>query len=472
MGNYEHTVEGLSPAKQALLDFRLKQQELRAERVIGRRRQREWAPLSYAQQRLWFLQQLEPENPAYHVHAAVKLQGRLDTEALKRSLGEIVRRHEALRTQFVMEGEEAVQKISAEWQVEVPVVDLSCWGAEERERETVRLAIEEARTPFDLARGGLFRARRLQWRDGENVLLLTMHHIVSDGWSVGVLVRELGELYSAYARGKESGLTELSIQYGDFSAWQREYLQGEVLEEHLQYWRQQLGGDLPVLELPTDHARPRVRSYRGAQHRFRVGITLTEKLKELSRREGATLFMTLLAVFDVLLARYSGQEDIVAGTPIANRTRLETEELIGFFVNTLVLRTDIKGNPSIREVVERVKRTAVEAYAHQDAPFERLVEELQPNRDLSRTPLFQVMFVLQNEPATDTQTLAGLKLSAIEYDREVAKFDLSLMVGWKGCWSTTRTCSSARPSNGWRGTGCIFWSRWRRTRDGGCGSWS
>src|SRR5438034_897171 len=258
--------------------------------------------------------------------------------------------------------------------------------------------MEESGTPFDLGRGPLLRGKLLRLGEEEHALLLTMHHIVSDGWSVGVLVRELGVLYEAYAGGKESPLPELPIQYADYAEWQREYLQGEVLEEQLGYWRKQLGGELPVVELPGDHVRPAVRSYRGAQQELRVSREVTEKLKQRSREEGATLFMTLLAAFDVLLARYSGQEELVVGTPIANRTRVETEELIGCFVNTLVLRVDASGNPSFCELLRRVKQVALEAYAHQDIPFEKLGEELQPKRDLSRTAVFQGMFVLQNVP--------------------------------------------------------------------------
>src|SRR5205823_8798572 len=241
-------------------------------------------------------------------------------------------------------------------------------GVEERERETLRLAIEEASIPFDLGRGPLLRGKLLRLGEEEHVLLLTMHQIVSDGWSVGVLVRELGVLYEAYAGGKESPLPELPIQYADYAEWQREYLQGEVLEEQLEYWRKQLGGELPVVELPGDHVRPAVRSYRGAQQELRVSREVTEKLKQVSQKEGATLFMTLLAAFDVLLARYSGQEELVVGTPIANRTRVETEELIGCVVNTLVLRVDASGNPQYREVVQRAEKVALEGGVAPDVP--------------------------------------------------------------------------------------------------------
>src|SRR5437870_4398163 len=367
-------VEGLSPAKRTLLDLRMKKKEAEAavEGGIPHREGRQKAALSFAQQRLWFLQQLETESPAYNVYGSVKLKGRLNEEALRRSLKEIVRRHEALRTRFVEVEGRAMQVVGDRVEVELPVIELS--GVEERERETLRLAIEEASIPFDLGRGPLLRGKLLRLGEEEHVLLLTVHHIVSDGWSVGVLVRELGVLYEAYAAGKESPLPELPIQYADYAEWQRENLQGEVLEEQLEYWRKQLGGELPVVELPGDHVRPAVRSYRGAQQEWRVSREVTEKLKQMSQKEGATLFMTLLAAFDVLLARYSGQEELVVGTPIANRTRVETEELIGCFVNTLVLRVDASGNPQFRELVQRVKKVALEGYAHQDVPFEKLVE--------------------------------------------------------------------------------------------------
>src|SRR5213594_4160281 len=418
-------VEGLSPAKRTLLDLRMKKKEAEAavEGGIPHREGRQKAALSFAQQRLWFLQQLETESPAYNVYGSVKLKGRLNEEALRRSLKEIVRRHEALRTRFVEVEGRAMQVVGDGAEVELPIIELS--GVQERERETLRLAIEEANIPFDLGRGPLLMGKLLRLGEEEHVLLLIVHHIVSDGWSVGVLVRELGVLYEAYAAGKESPLPELPIQYADYAEWQREYLQGEVLEEQLEYWRKQLGGELPVVELPGDHVRPAVRSYRGAQQELRVSREVTEKLKQMSQKEGATLFMTLLAAFDVLLARYSGQEELVVGTPIANRTRVETEELIGCFVNTLVLRVDTSGNPRFCELLRRVKQVALEAYAHQDVPFEKLVEELQPKRDLSRTALFQVMFVLQNVPMAEMK-LEGLTLSEVEIDRQVAKFDLTV----------------------------------------------
>jgi amino acid adenylation domain-containing protein/non-ribosomal peptide synthase protein (TIGR01720 family) len=381
-------------------------------------------PLSFAQQRLWFLDQLVPDNPFYNMPSAVRLQGQLDVAALVQSLNEVVRRHEALRTTFATVEGQPVQVIAPTLTVPLPVVDLSELPEAEREAEVRRLVVEEARRPFALAQGPLVRAQVLRLGAKEHVVLLMLHHIVSDAWSMEVLLRELGVLYAAFAQGQPSPLPELPVQYADFALWQRQWLQGEVLEAQQAYWQGQLR-EVPVLELPTDHPRPALPSFRGATYPFVVPTSLAAALKALSQREGATLFMTLLAAFQILLARYSRQEDIVVGSPIANRTRLETEGLIGFFVNTLVLRTDLRGNPSFRELLGRVREVCLGAYAHQDLPFEQLVEELQPVRDLSRTPLVQVMFVLQNAslPALE---FPGFTLTPVEVDRGAAHFDLTL----------------------------------------------
>ncbi|WP_414574316.1 condensation domain-containing protein, partial [Nostoc sp. CCY 9925] len=294
----------------------------------------------------------------------------------------------------------------------------------EREAETMRLASEEAQRPFDLSQGPLLRATLLRLDEKENVLLLTMHHIVSDGWSTGVLVREIAVLYEAFSAGKLSPLPELPIQYTDFAYWQRQWLQGEVLETQLAYWKQQLAGAPQVLELPTDYNRPAVQTFQGASEPLVLPKALSEGLKTLSQQEGVTLFMTLLAAFKVLLHRYTKQDDIMVGTPIANRNRTETEGLIGFFVNTLVIRTELSDNPSFQKFLTQVREVALGAYAHQDLPFEKLVEELQPERNLSHTPLFQVMFVLQNAPIPPLK-LSGLSLSPLKLNTTTAKFDLT-----------------------------------------------
>ncbi|MET0622967.1 MAG: amino acid adenylation domain-containing protein [Pyrinomonadaceae bacterium] len=388
-------------------------------------------PLSFAQQRLWFIHQLEPENATYHIASAVHISGALDAGALGQSLAEIVRRHEVLRTSFtVVEGQPA-QVISPDTGFDLPVVDLSGMTDEEREEERRRLAREEASRPFDLTRGPLLRATLLRLSGEEHALLFAMHHIVSDGWSVGVMVRELAALYESYASGGESPLEELKVQYADYAAWQRERLAGEVLETQLDYWRRQLAGASPMLDLPTARPRQVVQTFRGAGAPLELSPELTERLKALASAEGVTLFMALLGAFQALLWRYTGQDDILVGTPIANRTRAETEPLIGFFVNTLVLRARPSAGQTFRELLREAREAALGAYAHQEVPFERVVEELQPERTLSHAPLFQVMFALQNAPAAPLK-LASLKLNLVEIPPETARFDLTLSLAEDG----------------------------------------
>src|SRR5436309_1745516 len=336
---------------------------------------------SFAQQRLWVLDQLDSGMTAYNNGGAVRFKGVLNVPAFERTLDEVVRRHEALRTTFCLLSEGPMQVVHPAGRFPLEICDLSQLPQPEREAKVRVVATEEAETCFDLGRGPLLRGKLLRLGEEEHVLLLTMHHIVSDGWSVGVLARELGVLYEAYAAGKESPLPALPIQYADYAEWQRENLQGEVLDEQLEYWRKQLGGELPVVELPGDHVRPAVRSYRGAQQELRVSREVTEKLKQVSQKEGATLFMTLLAAFDVLLARYSGQEERVVGTPIANRTRVETEELIGCFVNTLVLRVDASGNPRVCEMLGRADQEVVGGGRDADKHMWRVGEEWSRWRD-------------------------------------------------------------------------------------------
>ncbi len=380
-------------------------------------------PLSFAQQRLWFIDQMEPGSDVYNVPVAVRLQGSLNQEALAQTLSEVIRRHEVLRTRFGTVAGRAVQVIEAAAPVELVVEELSALEVGEREARVREWAGQEAATPFDLNRGPLLRVKLLRLGEQEHVVLLTMHHIVSDGWSVGVLIKEVGTLYAAYVAGEESPLAELPIQYADFALWQRAYLQGEVLEQQLGYWRRQLSEAPRLLELPSDHPRPAVRSFRGAVERFELDQELSEKLRALSQRESVTLFMLLLAVFKVLLMKYSGQADLVIGADVANRNRAETENLIGFFVNMLVLRTDLSGDPTFRDLLQRVREVCLEAYAHQDLPFEKLVEELQPERSLNHSPLFQVVLVLQNAPLKELH-LPELTLSPVGGESGTAKFDL------------------------------------------------
>ncbi len=384
-------------------------------------------PLSFAQQRLWFIDQLDPGNPVYNFPVAVRLKGSLNLSALAQSLNEIVRRHEALRTTFSTVDGQPIQVIASRLTIGLPIIDLRELSEVAREKEVQRLVVEEARRPFDLAKGPLLRASVLRLAEDEQVGLLTMHHIVSDGWSAGILIHEMATLYQSYSSESPSPLPELPIQYADFAYWQREWLQGAVLQRQLDYWKEQLDGAPPLLELPEDHPRPAVQTFRGGHQSLLLPKAVGNALSALSRDEATTLFMTLLAAFKVLLHCYTRQDDLVVGTPVANRNRLEIEGLIGFFVNALVLRTDLSGNPSFRELVRRVRKVCVDAYAHQDLPFERLVEELHIERDLSRNPLFQVMFVLQNVPMRAVE-LPGLSLNPVIAEGGTTHFDLTLHI--------------------------------------------
>jgi len=343
-------------------------------------------PMSYAQQRIWFLDQFQPGSPFYNIPTAMRLTGRLDVDALRRAVNEIVRRHEALRTTFRSIRGEPCQIILPRLTLDLPVVSLEGLPVEEREVAALRLARDEARKPFDLARGPLLRFNLLRLAEDDHVALVTMHHIVSDGWSVSVFVRELSILYAAFSRGLPSPLPELPIQYADFAEWQREWLQGEVLERQYAYWEKQLQGPVPIVELPGDRPRPPVQTANGATLHTKLPRSLIDRLHALSRQEGATLFMTLLAGFKVLLHRYTGLSDLPVGTPIANRTRAELEPLIGIFINTLVLRTrfeDQGGDITFRELLRRVRQVALQAYEHQDLPFEQVVEQVNPARSLA-----------------------------------------------------------------------------------------
>lgn len=384
-------------------------------------------PLSFAQQRLWFLEQLQP-GAAYNLARAIRLRGTLNRAALEQSFDEIIRRHEVLRTSFSAVDGQPLQVIATAVNLELPLVDLSGLPAPECEQEIHCLAKQEVQQPFDLTQAPLLRLRLLQLADEDYLLLVTLHHSIADGWSAGILVREVAALYRFFSTGDpapaNSILPELPVQYADFAVWQRQWLQGEVLEAQLAYWRQQLS-DCPVLELPTDRSRLPIQTFRGKTRSWQFSRSLSEDLKHLSQRQGVTLFMTLLAAFKTLLYRYTGQTDILVGSPIANRNQAQIEELIGFFVNTLVLRTDLSGNPSFRNLLEQVREKTLGAYAHQDLPFEKLVEVLQPDRSLSHSPLFQVMFAFQNAPL-ETLTLPGLDLELLELESDAARFDLTL----------------------------------------------
>ncbi|HEX8338808.1 MAG TPA: condensation domain-containing protein, partial [Pyrinomonadaceae bacterium] len=367
-------------------------------------------PLSFAQQRLWFLNQLDPDSTVFNLPDAARLSGPLNVGALERSLDEIVRRHEVLRTSFVSDDGQPRASAAPSLKLPLTVTDLRDLPADERLKAAEREAAADAWRPFDLEAGPLLRVRLLRLDEEDYVFLLTMHHIVSDAWSRGIFLRELITLYEAFAEGRPSPLAPLTVQYADFAAWQRERLQGEALEERLAFWKRQLSDAPAALELPTDRPRQTGRGYEGAVYGFTLPAELVEALKELSRREGVTLFMVLLAAFKTLLYRYTRQSDIVVGMPAAGRGVTEVEGLIGFFINTLVLRTDLSGDPSFRGLLARVRDVSLQALAHEDMPVEKLVEELQPERNLDRNPLWQVMFSLQNAPS-ESLTARGLTFS-------------------------------------------------------------
>ncbi|HKY28110.1 MAG TPA: condensation domain-containing protein, partial [Pyrinomonadaceae bacterium] len=395
-------------------------------------------PLSFAQQRLWFLSQLDPESPSYNIRYAIRISGPLNVPALERALSTIVDRHESLRTVFRTVDEEPVQIVLPDQSFTLETIDVTDRPAEEREDKALRLLTEAAARPFDLVNEAAFRTLLIKLGDQDHILFVNAHHIVSDGWSMAILFRELGLFYEANAAGRVAQLPELKIQYADYAAWQRSWLQGKRLEDLLEYWKSHLAGAPPVLELPLDKPRPASQGSRGEKVSRVLSEDLTEAVLSFSQREGTTVFMTLLAAFQILLASYTRRDDIMVGTDLANRTRVETEGLIGFFVNLLPIRTRLSGNPSFSELLRQVKEVFLEADAHQELPFEKLVEELKPPRDLSRNPLVQVLFVMQNTPQAVLE-LPGLKLEWLELGTETSRFDVVLFVsesaaGIRGTW--------------------------------------
>jgi amino acid adenylation domain-containing protein len=385
---------------------------------------------------LWFLQRLDPDSVAYNLQANIPLPGHLDLHALERALTELVRRHEVLRTTFVDGGGGPTAVIGDPGPVAVPVSDLAALAGPERAGTAERLAAEEVRAPFSLARGPAFRLRLIRMSEKDHQLLFTQHHILTDGWSIALLVEEVLALYHAFASGERPPNPEPAFQYADFAHWQRQWLQGDVLERRLAYWRAELAGAPPALELPTDRPRPAVQSFNGATLDFQLPEELSQQIHALSRAEGVTPFMTLLAAFQAVLARYAGQDDVVVGTANGNRSPVETERMLGLFVNTLVLRTDLSGDPTFKELLSRVRKVALGAFAHGDLPFEKLVEDVAPPRDLARSPIFQVLFVMQNTPleALARSAPAG---GGVIGDRGTAAYELSLYLidtgkGFKG----------------------------------------
>ena len=418
MSDLQKLLASLSPEKRKLLELQLKKKGSAFNTF----------PLSYAQRRLWFLEQLLPGNTAYNIPAAVRLKGRLNIPAVEKGLQAVIRRHEVLRTTFTTVNGNPMQVIHRHLEIPLQLVDLSAVNGDDQEARLQQEMRRIAGMPFALEKGPLMRITLFRLNPEEHVLFVVMHHIISDGWSVGVFIREFSEWYTAALHHRDPRLPDLPIQYVDFAQWQRKWLRGEQRRRQLDYWKQVLGDDLPVLELPTDFPRPPVRRYRGGCVEAVFPAELVKRLHRFSNDHQSTLFMTLLAAFYVLLFRYTGQEDITVGTPIANRNREETENLIGFFVNTLVLRARFSGLWTFEQVLETVRRNALGAFAHQDLPFEMLVEELSPPRDTSHTPLFQVMFVHQNLPSREFR-LPGLTLSPVKLDTGAAKFDLTLTVG-------------------------------------------
>ncbi|HEX2051260.1 MAG TPA: condensation domain-containing protein, partial [Actinomycetota bacterium] len=428
-----------APRRVAQLDTRERRELL--GRLIDRRGRRskerlarrvapgERVPASMAQQRLWFLDQLAPGNPFYNVPFALRIRGDLDVDALRRAVTEIVTRHDALRTTFVGEGGVPYQVVSPPGEIEFPVTDLTSLPESERDDAAMRAACEDAARPFDLARGPLFRAGLIRISERDHVLTTTTHHIVIDGTSIEVMARELSALYGAFSTGRPSPLPELEVQYPDFSEWQRENTSGDELEKHLDYWREKLAG-LSVLDMPTDRPRPREQTFRGAVAMRVVPRDVLDALKAYANRAGGSLFIGLLAAFDALLHRYTGQDDVVLGSMTAGRVRREIEPLIGFFVNTIVVRTDVGGNPTYAELVERVKRDIFDARTHDAVPFERLVDELDAERDKSRNPLFQISFTGQNSALFGGGFVLGdAEVSQFPVDPGVSRFDLSVQVG-------------------------------------------
>jgi amino acid adenylation domain-containing protein len=411
MNDVAARLQGLSPAgKRALL----------ARLLVLQKSRGKTAPLSYAQRRLWFLEQLVPNNPFYNDPSATRFEFPVNHAALERSLGEIIRRHEALRTSFEAPDGEPRQRVLPPQPFVLPVTDLSHLPEPRREAEALRLAGEYARTPFDVSKPPLLRAALITLAPSEHVFVLTMHHIVCDGWSMKVFFEELGVLYRAFVEGRPSPLPELPLQYTDFTLWQREWLEGSVLREQLEFWRGRLAG-LRNLELPTDRPRPAVPTFKGGREPIAITPEVNRALQSLCERLSVTPFMALLAAFQLLLSRHTGQDDIAVGCPVANRSRPELEKLIGFFVNTLVMRTDLSGNPTFQDVLGRVREVALSTYAHQDLPFEKLVEELQPERDPSRNPLFQVTFQILSDYESEG---AGGLFKSVNVELPTSKFDL------------------------------------------------
>ena len=421
--------DALSAERYELLQLLLEEEGIDISRsLILPQRRPARIPLSFAQQRLWFIDQINPGSPAYNIHLPVRILGRLDDAALEQAVNEIARRHETLRTSFRSEDGDYFQVIAPARPAALKIIDLT--GLTENEGQSLAqdLMTGEARRPFDLSAGPLLRTCLIRLAPGDQIAMLTTHHIISDAWSMGVLIGEVGKLYEAFAKGEPSPLPEIAVQYADYAIWEQNRFQGEALEQETAYWRQKLGGPLPALDLSIARPRPAEETFNGAQRSCSFPPELSGRIRSLSRREGATLFMTLLAAFKALLFGLSGQEDIIVGASTANRSRAETEKLIGFFINTVALRTDLGGDPTFRELLGRVRKVTLEAFAHQALPFKKLVEAINPERAGARGPLARIKFVLQNAPAGQLN-LTGLTLAPINHEVASAHCDLTLYAG-------------------------------------------
>lgn len=426
MSDISQKIAGLSPEKLKLLAQKLNKKKVNVLSqipIVSQSRQSHTFPVSFAQQRIWFLDQLQPGNPSFNICQFMRLIGRLNVAALEQSFQEVVKRHEVLRTNFTVVDGQPLQVIAPPPVLKIPIVNLQALSEDNRESEVLRLANEEAQKSFDLTKDYLLRVTLLQLSETEHILLLSIHHIAADAWSIGVLINEITTLYESFSHNYPSPLPQLPIQYADFAVWQRQCLQGKKLDTLLSYWQQQLGGQLPILELPTDMPRPTRQTYSGARQCLVLSKSLSEQLKASYQREGITLFMILLAAFGTLLYWYTGQEDIVIGTDIANRNQPEIRGLIGFFVNQLVIRNNLSGNPSFHELLERVREVTLDAYAHQDLPFDKLVDVLNPVRDMARPPLFQVKLILENTPSSDLH-LSGLTIKSLQFEKKNTQLDL------------------------------------------------
>jgi len=429
MSQLSAQIAKLSPEKRELFELMLMEQgvDLSQLMIVPLDRTNTVFPLSYSQQRLWFLDQLEPNSSLYNISPALILEGQLDIEALQKSFNEIIRRHEVLRTSFDKTGDNPVQVIANQLEITIKQIDFKAISPDHSESDLQSYILAESQRPFNLSEGPLLRVTLLKLSQTKHVLILVKHHIISDNWSTGLMVHELIQLYTAFSLNQSSPLADLSVQYADFAHWQRKWLKGKTLESQISYWREQLEGAPSFLEMPFDKPRPAYQTYNGDFRLFKISEANTKAIMNLARSEESTLFMVLISLYFILLQRYSGQEDILIGSPIANRNRKEIEPLIGFFINTIILRGDLSGDPTFKEFLFQVKEMTLGAYDHQDIPFETLVEELQPGRDMSHSPFFQSMFVLNNVHIEKLE-LPNLKLSLLEVENKSSKFDLILNV--------------------------------------------